>query len=130
MINNNPLKFSEDTRTFVTEISALSGIPQNIIKEVLEFMVMDWAIKIGDSPDSFAELSIPYLGKILVKYEGDSITPEGELSTDVRVFVNLSDSFKKLVGDIHDEAQTVLTDLMQKKLEQVVMVSSATVKEE
>ena len=68
MINNNPLKFSEDTRTFVTEISALSGIPQNIIKEVLEFMVMDWAIKIGDSPDSFAELPIPYLGKILVKY--------------------------------------------------------------
>ena len=54
MINNNPLKFSEDTRTFVTEISALSGIPQNIIKEVLEFMVMDWAIKIGDSPNSFA----------------------------------------------------------------------------
>ena len=91
---------------------------------------MDWAIKIGDSPDSFAELPIPYLGKILVKYEGDSITPEGELSTDVRVFVNLSDSFKKLVWDIHDEAQTVLTDLMQKKLEQVVMVSSATVKEE
>ena len=130
MINNNPLKFSEDTRTFVTEISALSGIPQNIIKEVLEFMVMDWAIKIGDSPDSFAELPIPYLGKILVKYEGDSITPEGELSTDVSVFVNLCDSFKKLVGDIHDEAQTVLTDLMQKKLEQVVMVSSATVKEE
>ena len=130
MINNNPLKFSEDTRTFVTEISALSGIPQNIIKEVLEFMVMDWAIKIGDSRDSFAELPIPCLGKILVKYEGDSITPEGELSTDVRVFVNLSDSFKKLVGDIHDEAQTVLTDLMQKKLEQVVMVSSATVKED
>ena len=130
MINNNPLKFSEDTRTFVTEISALSGIPQNIIKEVLEFMVIDWAIKIGDSPDSIAELPIPYLGKILVKYEGDSITPEGELSTDVRVFVNLSDSFKKLVGDIHDEAQTVLTDLMQKKLEQVVMVSSATVNED
>ena len=73
---------------------------------------------------------VPYLGKILVKYEGDFITPEGELATDVKVFVNLSDSFKKLVGDIHDEAQTVLTDLMQKKLEQVVMVSSATVKEE
>lgn len=130
MINNSPLKFSEDTKTFVTEISALSGIPQNIVKEVLEFMVVDWAIKIGDSPEGFTELPIPYLGKILVKYEGDSITPEGELSTDVKVFVNLSDNFKKLVGDIHDEAQTVLTDLMQKKLEQVVMVSSITMKEE
>ena len=130
MVNNNPLKFSEDTKTFVTEISALSGIPQNIVKEVLEFMVVDWAIKIGDAQEGFAELPVPYLGKILVKYEGDFITPEGELATDVKVFVNLSYSFKKLVGDIHDEAQTVLTDLMQKKLEQVVMVSSATVKED
>ena len=130
MVNNNPLKFSEDTKTFVTEISALSGIPQNIIKEVMEFMVMDWAIKIGDAQDGFAELTVPYLGKVLVKYAGDSITPDGELATNVRVFVNLSDSFKKLVGDIHDEAQTVLTDLMQRKLEQVVMVSSATIKED
>lgn len=130
MVNNNPLKFSEDTKTFVTEISALSGIPQNIIKEVLEFMVVDWAIKLGDTPDGFAELTIPYLGKVLVKYIGDSITPDGDLATDVRVFVNLSDSFKKLVGDIHDEAQTVITDLMQKKLEQVVMVSTSTIKEE
>lgn len=130
MINNNPLKFNEDTKTFITEVSALSGIPQNIIKEVLEFMVVDWAIKLGDAQDNFAELSIPYLGKILVKYIGDSITPEGELSTDVRVFVNLSDNFKKLVGDIHDEAQTVLTDMIQKKLEQVVMVSTSTIKED
>ncbi len=124
-MNDNPLKLNEDTKAFVIEISALSGIPQNVVKEVLEYMLVDWAVKITDRPDEFVELSIPYIGNIGVKYEKDIITPEGDLSTEVSSYVNLSSSFRKLIGDLHDEARTELNDLLQRKIEQAVLVASS-----
>lgn len=122
---NNPLKLNEDTKAFVSEISALSGIPQNVVKEVLEYMIIDWAIKISDNSDKYVELTIPYIGQIGVKYEGDSINQNGDLITEVGSYVNLSSSFKKLVGDIHDEAKTELIEMLQRKIEQAILVASA-----
>lgn len=122
---NNPLKLNDDTKAFVSEISALSGIPQNVIKEVLEYMIIGWSIKIVDNPDEFVELTIPYIGNIGVKYEGDSVTLDGDLSTEVSSYVNLSPGFKKLIGDLHDEARTELISMLQRKIEQAIMVASA-----
>lgn len=125
---SNLLKLNDETKNLIMEVSALSGIPQNVVKEVLEYMLISWAIKISDSndTDNFAELTIPYVGEVNVKYSGDQITPEGDLSTNVDCFINLSDSFRKLVGDLHDEARTELVDMLQKKIEQAVMVASTS----
>lgn len=125
-MNSNPLKLNEDTKNFITEISALSGIPQNVIKEVLEYMIIRWAIKIVDNPEEFVELTVPYIGSVGVKYEKDTITQDGNLTTEVSSYVNLSSSFKKLIGDLHDEARTELIDMLQTKIEQAVMVASAS----
>ena len=77
MVNNNPLKFSEDTKTFVTEISALSGIPQNIIKEVMEFMGSEF--KYG-SNTSYATNKFNYGNVVLTirTLEGDMKVSEGD----------------------------------------------------
>lgn len=123
-MTNNVLKLTDETKNIIMEASALSGIPQNVIKEVWEYFLVNAAIKIADNPDGYAEIGIPYLGKIFVQYVGDSITPTGELSTEVNSLVELSPSFKKLIGDLHDEAQTVLTNLLTSKIEQAVLVAS------
>lgn len=125
IMNNNSLKLNEDTKAFIMEISALSGIPQNVVKEVLEYMIIDWSIKISDHPEEFVDLTVPYIGNIGVKYEGDSVTPEGDLETLVSSYVNLSSPFKKLIGDLHDEARTELVDMLQRKIDQAVLVASA-----
>lgn len=123
-MTNNVLKLTDETKNIIMEASALSGIPQNVIKEVWEYFLVNAAIKIADNPDGYVEIGIPYLGKIFVQYVGDSITPTGELSTEVNSLVELNPSFKKLIGDLHDEAQTVLTNLLTSKIEQAVLVAS------
>lgn len=124
-MNVNPLKLNEDTKIFITEISALSGIPQNVVKEVLEYMIIRWSIKIVDNPDEFVELTVPYIGNVGVKYEKDMVNQDGDLVTEVSSYINLSSAFKKLVGDLHDEARTELVEMLQRKIEQAVLVASA-----
>ena len=117
------LRLDEESKNTILEISALSGFAQNIVKEILEYLVYSWAIKIIDNPNDFAELKVPYLGTIKVKYSGDKILDD-ELSTEVDVEVELSPGFRKMVGDLHDEGYSELVPLMQKKIEQAVMVAS------
>ena len=60
-------KTNEETELFINEVSALTGYGRNVVKEVLEFLLMNWAIKIVDNPDKDANLTIPYLGNLAVK---------------------------------------------------------------
>ena len=123
-MSNNAFKLTDETKNMIMEVSALSGIPQNVIKEVWEYFLVYVAIKVADNPDNFAEIVIPYLGKVFVQYSGDTITSTGDISTEVNSILELSPSFRKLVGDLHDEAQTELTNLLAAKIEQAVLVAS------
>lgn len=119
------LKLDEENVTLVNEISALSGYGRNIVKEILEFLAYDWAVKIADTPNKFATLTIPYLGSVAVRYKGDTVLDSGEVETEVDSFINVSSDFKKLIGDIHDEGYNVLIPMIEKKIENAVMVASA-----
>lgn len=125
MIDSNILKLDEETKVLISEISALSGYSQTVIKEIVEYMLVNWVVKIADNPDSFANLSIPYLGKLKVKYEGDRLMPSGEITTDVLVDTELSPAFRKLIGDLHDEAKTEVEDALRKKIDTTVLIASS-----
>lgn len=124
MNNSNPLRLEEDTKNIILEVSALSGYAQNVVKEVFEYLLVNWAIKVADHPNDFAALTLPYIGALNVKFAGDKVLPSGELTTEVDVFADLTSSFKKLIGDLHDEGYTELIPMMTKKIEQAVMVAS------
>ena len=124
MMDNNILKIDEETKVLISEISALSGYSQTVIKEIIEYMLINWTIKIADNPDSFADLNIPYLGKLKIKYGGDRLMPSGEITTDVLTEIELNPGFKKLIGDLHDEAKTEVEDSLRKKIDVSVMIAS------
>ena len=126
MTNSNLLKLNDDTKCLIMEVSALSGIPQNVVKEVLEYLLVNWAIKLSDNPDRYADLVVPYIGTIGMKFAGDNVMPSGEISTKVDCFVNVSDDFRKLVGDIYYENDVCLVPMLQKKIEQAIMVASTS----
>jgi hypothetical protein len=109
---------------FIEEVSALSGIQKGLVQEIIEFMVVRWAEEIAKNPDKLAELYVPGLGSVSCKYEGDEELPNGELKTNVLQFVSLDDQFKKLIGDIHDEGESVVTNLLRRKIEQAILVNS------
>lgn len=125
MANKSLFYLDDDTKNQILEISALSGYAQNVVKEVLEYMLMSWAIKIADNPDKYASLTIPYLGNVMVKYVDDEVLPTGELSTITDSQVVLNDQFKKLIGDLHDEGMTELVPMMEKKIKNAVMIAAS-----
>ena len=125
MANKSLFYLNEDTKNQILEISALSGYAQNVVKEVLEYMLMSWAIKIADNPNKYASLTIPYLGNVMVKYVDDEVLPTGELSTITDSQVVLNDQFKKLIGDLHDEGMTELVPMMEKKIKNAVMIAAS-----
>lgn len=127
-MTNSLLKISEETKNVISEVSALSGISQNLVKEVFEYMLINWAIKIVDNPEKFATLEVPYLGSISVKYAGDKVLPTGELYTEVESFSDINDTFRTLIGTLHDEGRTELIPLLSKKIEQAIMVASTATK--
>jgi hypothetical protein len=119
------LKLDDEQKQLIEEISALSGIQRDVIREVFEFQLIRWAEKIAASPDKLVKLKIPFMGDIAVKYAGDEILDTGEMTTNVTVFHNLDDSFKKLIGDIHDEGDNIIIDLLMKKIKNAVLTSSS-----
>ena len=125
MANKSLFYLNEETKNQILEISALSGYAQNVVKEVLEYMLISWAIKIADNPNKYASLTIPYLGNVMVKYVDDEVLPTGELSTITDSHVVLNDQFKKLIGDLHDEGMTELVPMMEKKIKNAVMIAAS-----
>ena len=116
---------SEDTKNMVSEVSTLLGVSQSLIKEIFEYMLLDFAVKLAKSPDQLTKLDIPYVGSLYVKYKDDELDKNGELETIVDCNVALYPSFKKLVGDIHDEGYTDLIPVFTKKIEQAIMVATS-----
>ena len=123
-MNNTFLKLDDECKNIVQEISALSGYSQIIIKEVVEYFLIDWALKIVDKPDDYAELSIPFIGKVKVKYLGDKKEDNDTISTEVDAVLELSPSFKKLIGDLHDEGRTEIDKALQRKIDTAVLIAS------
>lgn len=123
-MNNTFLKLDDECKNILQEISALSGYSQIIIKEVMEYFLIDWALKIVDKPDDYAELSIPFIGKVKVKYLGDKKEDNDTISTEVDAVLELSPSFKKLIGDLHDEGRTEIDKALQRKIDTAVLIAS------
>lgn len=115
-------KVNEDTELFINEVSAITGYGRNVVKEVLEFCLLDWAIKIVDHPDEDANLTLPYLGTLAVKYDSDEELPNGTLSTNIKADFTPANTFRQLVGILHDEGHSEIENMIKKKCSQTVMV--------
>lgn len=123
-MNNSFLRIDEECKNIIQEISALSGYSQIIIKEILEYFLIDWSLKIVDNPDNYAELLIPFIGKLFIKYDGDKKVNPEEITTKVSSYIEINESFKKLIGDLHDEGRTEIDRALQRKIDNAVMIAS------
>ncbi len=115
------IKLDDEMVALLNEISAISGIQRAVIREVWEYMFVSWAEKLASREGKLTELKIPFLGKIAVQYKDDILNEDGTVSTDVVQFINVSDQFKKLIGDIHDEKFNVVDDILKKKIDSALL---------
>ena len=114
------IKIDDDLKRLVDEISAISGIQKEVIREVWEMTLIKWAEQITSNPEGLINLQVPFLGNIGVRYKGDTIEETGAVSTEVDAFVSLTPAFKKLIGDIVDEGDNIITDMLRKKIQRAI----------
>lgn len=119
------LKLDESQKRFIDETSALSGIQKEVIKEVFEFMLIRWAEQIASSERKMTILEVPFAGKLGVRYDGDELLDSGAVTTKVTTYFEPSAQFKKIVGDIQDEKEGVVVELLRKKIESTLTNFSA-----
>jgi len=110
------IKLDEENRRLIEEISALSGIQRDVVREVWEFTLLRWIELLTKNPEKLQTLVIPFLGSVGVKYTGDTLTTEGVLETQAQAFISLSPLFKKILGEVYDEKSNLITDILEKKI--------------
>lgn len=115
------MKLTEDDRFLIEELSALSGIQKDVIREVFEFLFIRWAETVAASPNKMSQLRVPYLGTVGVRYQGDEIAENGSLNTNVEAFISLSPMFRKMIGDTVDEGDSVVKALLKSKIESAIL---------
>lgn len=108
------LKLDDEQKMLVDEISALSGIQKDVVREVWEFTLIHWAERLASKQEL---IQIPFLGHAQIKYAGDNIEASGAVTTQVEASLILNAQFKKIVGDIEDEHESVVNTLLKKKIE-------------
>jgi hypothetical protein len=114
------LKLDEETKHTLEEISALSGIQRDVIREVWEFTLIRWIEQITRDPTKLNLLQVPFLGTIGVRYVNDQLGADGTIETNVDTYIAVSTFFKNLVGEVYDEKHNVLTDMLQKKIDSAI----------
>ncbi len=114
------LKLDEETRHTIEEISALSGIQRDVIKEVWEFTLLRWIEQITKDPTKLSNLQIPFLGSVGVRYVEDQLGENGAIETKVDSFVCLSPFFKKVIGEVYDGKQNIITELLEIKIDNAI----------
>jgi len=114
------LKIDKETKHLIEEISALSGIQRDVIREVWEFTFIRWLEQITRDPEKLQSLTIPFLGSVGVRYTGDTLNDDGSLATQADAFVSLSSSFKSILGDVYDEKRNIIIDILQKKIDTAI----------
>ena len=114
------LKLDDETKHTLEEISALSGIQRDVIREVWEFTLMRWIEQLTRDPTKLNRLQIPFLGTVGVRYVNDQLSIDGSIDTNIDIFISASPFFKKLVGEVYDGKQNVLTEMLQKKIDNAI----------
>jgi hypothetical protein len=112
------LKLDESTKHLVEEISALSGIQRDVIREVWEFTLIRWVEQITTSPKKLTTLMVPFLGNVAVRCTGEGLQEDGP---QIDAFVSLSSLFQQIIGGINEDKTSILNDILQKKIDSAVV---------
>lgn len=105
------LKLSEFERNLIQEISTLSGHQPALVREIMEFVFLRQAEEYYESN----VISIPFMGKVEVKYMGDTYVSGGKLA-NIETLFHPSNLLKKIVGEVEDENSGVIEDLVTSKI--------------
>lgn len=114
------LQLDKNSKDMVNDISTLLGVKSDIVKTVWEFTLLAYLLKYSKSENKVKQISIPYVGTLGIRYNGDSIKNSNDkLSGDFDVFVALNDDFKKMLHSIEIGSTSEITNLLQSEIKKI-----------
>lgn len=106
-----------DTKDILNDIAKLFGVKQDVVKEVWEMTLFCWFLKMSENPEQAQEITIPYLGKVALKFESEELdNAAGKIKTNVSTNLKLSDDFTDMFGNIYNVGETGLAEIVQNKI--------------
>jgi hypothetical protein len=116
------MELDKDTKDMLTDISTLFGVKTEIVKEVWEYTLFVWFLKMSENPDKMSTITVPYLGHVGVKFNSESLNNEtGKIETKVDTFLSPSDAFKQMYGNIYNQAPSELAEYIQNHMIKTVI---------
>lgn len=110
------MELDRDTKDVLTKISALSSIKTDIIKQVWEFTAAAWYLQIAENPEKMSSITIPYFGKVGVRFKNEKLKEDGNIQSEIDAFAVPSESFSNMVGDIYNQARAPIVEFVQNDL--------------
>lgn len=110
------LELDRDTKDMLMKISALSSIKADVIKQVWEFTNIMWYLQLSENPEKLTSITIPYFGKLGIKFNNDKLKEDGTIQSEITAFAAPSESFSNMVGDIYSQSRSEVIDFLQNNL--------------
>jgi hypothetical protein len=105
-----------DTKRILHDASTLFGVKTDIIQDIWEYTAFAWALNLMECKGNYKmrTFTVPFLGRVGVKYDGEEVDDKGNLVPKVDTFLNMSDGCKKLVADAFEGDQQSLINYIRK----------------
>lgn len=110
-------ELDEDTKDLIQKTSTLLGVDASIIKEVYQYMLFSWFLKLAENNNRVNTISIPYLGHLGLRFNDEDIMTSSDSGIDVipevDAFIVLNDSFKKMLGEVRNNKNDMIANLIK-----------------
>lgn len=108
-----------DTKELLEEVSSLFGVKSDVIKDVWDYTMIVWLLKIADAKGNWRRIKVPYLGTIGLRFLGEKIGSEDKIEADYDSFTLLDDNFKDLLKAVKNNGSEELTQFIQNKIKKI-----------
>lgn len=112
------IALDKDTKDLLDEVASLFGVKSDIIKDVWDYTMIVWLLKVADSDAKVNRVRVPYLGTIGLRFLGEK-TGEEKIEADYDAFVCLNDNFKDLLKAVKNNGSEELTQFIQTKIKKI-----------
>lgn len=112
------LAIDRDTKELLEDVSSLFGVKSDIIKDVWEYTMIVWLLKLSDSNANLKRIKIPYIGSVGLRFLGEKMGDE-KIDADYDAFLALNDNFKDVLKTIKNNGSEELTQLIQQKIKKL-----------
>lgn len=114
------ISLDKDSKDLLEEVSSLFGVKSDIIKDVWDYTLIAWLLKMADSDANFKRFRIPYVGSIGLRFLGEKASNDSDkIEADYEAFVSLNDNFKNLLKAIKNNGSEELVQFIQSKIKKI-----------